>query len=275
MDIQRTLQIAVDTARETGAPLRDGLAEAKQIQRKSSDVDLVTQYDDRAEALITERLREHFPDHHMLAEEGGESGGGPESGGYVWYVDPLDGTSNFAHGLPIFSVSLALYEGDRPVLGVVYDPARDECFTATAGGGAHRTGPGGQSRPMHVTDADRLGDALLATGFPYDRHSSDFDNLAQFTAFLKRAQGVRRMGSAALDLCNLAAGRLDGFWEFKLHAWDVAAGRLLVEEAGGRVTDTAGNPLTLGTGRLHLIATNGRIHDQMRQVLDEVPPPAE
>jgi myo-inositol-1(or 4)-monophosphatase len=270
MDLNFAQQTAVETAEAAGALLKAGVREQKSILSKSSAIDLVTEYDRAAETLILERLRSQFPEHSFVAEESGASGfleNGRENP-YTWYIDPLDGTNNFAHGFPVFCVSLALYEGQRPLVGVIYDPVRGECFSAVAGQGAYlKTAE--TTIPLQVSRAETLLGSLLATGFPYDRHTSRLDNIAQLAAFLKRAQGIRRTGSAALDLAYVAAGRLDGYWEFKLNSWDVAAGVLLVMEAGGKATGMDGRPLSL-SGKVDLVASNGLIQEAMLAVLREV-----
>ncbi len=265
MNLDHVLQIAEATARAAGALLMDGFGREKEIQLKSSAIDFVTQYDLAAEALIMERLRAAFPDHGFIGEEGtAEAGTQP----YTWQIDPLDGTSNFSHGFPVFCVSLALYEGTRPLVAVIYDPTRDECFKAIAGRGTTLTTPAGEKN-LRVSTTAELGRSLLATGFPYDVHTSPLNNVEHVGRFIKRAFGLRRAGSAALDLAYVAAGRLDGYWEFKLRSWDVAAGILLVQEAGGVVTALDGGPLELAS-MVHLVASNGRIHDDMLAVIDEV-----
>ena len=267
MDLDHVLTIAEETARAAGALLMDGFGREKEIHTKSSAVDFVTQFDLAAGALIWERLRAAYPDHGFVGEEGtDETGTQP----YVWYIDPLDGTNNYAHGFPVFCVSLALYEGQTPLAAVIYDPTRDECFSAAAGRGAWRRGPGGVGGPLRVSAADTLVNSLLATGFPYDAHTSPLDNSAYVAQFIKRAFGLRRAGSAALDMAYVAAGRLDGYWEFKVSAWDVAAGILMVQEAGGLVTRMDGYPLEL-TRQLHLVASNGRIHADMLAVIENTP----
>ena len=265
MDLHDVRDTAAAIAREAGALLLDGFGREKHIHTKSSAVDFVTQFDTAAEARITARLREAFPGHGLLGEEGtDESGAQP----FTWIIDPLDGTSNYAHGFPVFCVSLALYEGRRPLVGVIYDPVHEECFAATAGGGAFISDRHGR-RALRVSEADALVGSLLATGFPYDVHTSPLDNAAYVARFIKRAFGLRRAGSAALDMAYVAAGRLDGYWEFKVHAWDVAAGILLVQEAGGRVTFIDGQPLALAR-QMHILASNGRIHEAMLEVIREV-----
>lgn len=273
MTIAETRQIAMNIALEAGDLLREGFHQAKQINAKSSAIDLVTQYDTEAESLIVNRLRRAFPHDAILGEEGGRQS---QNGNAqrLWLVDPLDGTINFAHGFPVFAVSLALYEGDRPLVGVVYDPMRDECFHAAAGHGAFLSTAADDPQPLRVSHSDELVNSLLATGFPYDRHSSELDNVAQFTAFLKRAQGIRRAGAAALDVAYVAAGRLDGYWEFKLGSWDIAAAILLVQEAGGYTSAMDGSPFVLHpTQHNRLVASNGLIHHEIVSLLQTIPTP--
>ena len=259
--------IAIDISREAANLLRDSVRQTKTLETKSTAIDIVTPYDKEAEALIIERLRASFPEHYYVAEEGEYQKG--SEGDYVWYIDPIDGTNNFAHGIPFFAISLALYRGREPLFGLVHDPLRDEIFHASTGLGAYLSTRDEGPQPLTVSRAERLVHCLLASGFPYDRHTSQQDNVVQFAAFLKQAQGLRRMGAAALDLAYVAAGRLDGYWEYKLSSWDVAAGVLLVREAGGEVTDLEGKPFQL-TRAPELIASNGRIHEQMLNVLAEV-----
>lgn len=264
MNLDYVLEIAEETARAAGALLLDGFGREKEIHTKSSAVDFVTQFDLAAEALILERLRAVFPDHGFVGEEGTDEAGTQP---WTWHIDPLDGTNNFAHGFPVFCVSLALYESGRPLVAVVYDPIHDECFSAVTGRGARMTGRGGE-RPLRVSQAAALVSSLLATGFPYDAHTSPLDNAAYVARFVKRAFGLRRAGSAALDMAYVAAGRLDGYWEFKVSAWDVAAGILLVQEAGGRVTLIDGGPIVLAR-QLHIVASNGLIHEDMLAIIRE------
>ena len=228
------LDVAERIARDAGAVLRDFVGAELNVARKGA-VDLVTEADRRAEARIVAAIRDVYPNHAILAEEGGGSVvAGAEA---TWVVDPLDGTTNFAHGVPIWCVSIGVVVEGKPVVGVVYDPSRDECFTARRGDRATLNGT-----PISVSRPTRLDDALLVTGFPYDVRTSPVNNADHFENFLRSAQGVRRLGSAALDLCYVAAGRFDGFWELKLHPWDVAAGGLVVTCAGGVVSDFAGGP---------------------------------
>jgi myo-inositol-1(or 4)-monophosphatase len=255
MDLEHLAQGAERAAREAGDLLLDRLGRVS-VEHKG-EVDLVTEADRESERFLVERLTTLLPGAAILAEEGsGASGTGPAR----WIVDPLDGTTNYAHGYPVFCVSIALEVDGATVLGVVHDPTRDECFTARRGAGAWLAG-----RRLGVSRTADLPRALLVTGFPYDVRTSPRDNLTQFAAFAKRARGVRRGGSAALDLSYVAAGRLDGFWEEKLHPWDVAAGVLLVTEAGGRVSGYLGNAFDMAAR--HIVATNGLIHDAMVRVL--------
>jgi myo-inositol-1(or 4)-monophosphatase len=274
MDLNVIESVAVSTAREAGAIIKRGVPKQKSISTKSSEIDLLTEYDKETDAYITKRLLDAFPSHSIRSEESTTETRKPghHDEDYVWHVDPIDGTINFVHGYPVFAVSLALYKEDIPLVGVIYDPVRDECFSAISGQGASlRSGDSHQT--MRVSEANRLVDSLLATGFPYDRQVTRDDNLAQTSAFLKKARGLRRSGSAAIDLAYVAAGRLDGYWEIRLNSWDVAAGVLLVQEAGGTVTCTDGQSFQL-TPQVSLIASNGRIHDPMLTVLKETERPA-
>jgi myo-inositol-1(or 4)-monophosphatase len=227
------------------------------VQRKSSDVDLVTAVDREAEGLILDVLTREFPSHGIVAEESMPKAGADP---YRWYVDPLDGTMNFAHGVPHFAVSIALAHDEDLVLALVHDPIRGEMFTAVRGRGARLNGA-----PIRVSEATMLDAALLATGFPVDRRERASEYVPFLQKALERAQCVRRGGSAALDLCYVACGRFDGFWECKLRPWDTAAGRLIVEEAGGRVSDFSGGPHRLYGEET--VASNGRIHDEMISLL--------
>ena len=224
---------------------------------KKSAIDLVTEVDVAIERGFREMIARRFPDHQILGEEFGGAGDVPA--GPCWVFDPIDGTTNYAHGVPIFCSSLALEIDGVAEVGAVYDPNRRELFTAERGGGAFLNG-----RPMHVSTAGTLLDALLVTGFPYDVNRLD-ELVALFGAFVRKGRAVRRLGSAALDMCWVAAGRMDGFWEMHLHAWDIAAGALLIAEAGGRVTRTDGSPFVSRAGEV--VASNGRIHDQMLNVI--------
>ena len=223
------------------------------------EVNPVTETDMAAEALLLDRLRTLFPDHRVLAEEaGGDDWRDP--GPPIWVIDPLDGTNNFAHGFPHVGVSLALVQERQPVLGVIHDPLRQETFAATSGGGAYLNG-----EPLRVTRVEHLADSFLATGFPYDRRAALDNNVQRLDHFLRRSRGVRRAGAAVLDLAYVACGRFDGFWEIRLSPWDVAAGILIVREAGGVVSDFSGGADCLSGAEI--VASNGRIHQQMLQVI--------
>ena len=269
-NLQEILRFTIELSQEVGELLRDGFQQVKEVEYKSSAIDPVTQFDKAAEALIVERIIAAYPSHAIVAEEGNnrEGSGNFPNGRLQWYIDPIDGTVNFAHGLPHFCVSLGLYEGDTPLVGVVYDPMRDECFYASAGGGAFKRHAGNDS-PMRVSETDTLLHSVLATGFPYDKHTSDLDNTKETAVFLKKSQGIRRMGSAALDICYVAAGRLDAYWEYKLNSWDYGAAVLLVLEAGGQVTMIDGSPL-LPLPKGHLLVSNGRLHPAMQETLDSM-----
>lgn len=256
----RYRSVAVELAQRAGALLRAEAGKCRQISFKGSPTNLVTEMDRRAEDQIIEAIREEFPAHAILSEERGLVGG-PSS--HRWIVDPLDGTTNYAHGIPVFCVSVALEVDGEVRLGVAYDPNLDECFVAERGRGAWVNG-----ERLSVSQTPTLNESLLATGFPYSIRDIRRNNLAEFAAFSLRCQGVRRMGSAVLYFCYVAAGRLDGYWELRLGPWDAAAGALMVEEAGGRVTNLEGGPLD--RERPEVVASNGRIHDEMLRVLKEV-----
>ncbi len=261
-EIRETLELARRLAREAGAIQRERYETELVVDTKSAPIDLVTEVDKACEAHVVATLERERAADAILAEEGG--GSDREGARWRWVIDPLDGTTNFAHGYPCFCVSIGVERDGARTVGVVYDPLRDELYEATRGGGAHRNGD-----RIAVSSETELGRSLLATGFAYDVQRSDADNLAQFTAALKNARAVRRDGSAALDLCYVACGRFDGFWELKLHPWDVAAGLLIVEEAGGRTSDLVGGP-ALRSGR-ETVASNGAIHDAMLAVLRSDP----
>jgi myo-inositol-1(or 4)-monophosphatase len=253
-------ELAIELARAAGDLLRSELLGPRRIAFKGSPTNLVTEMDARAEALIVDRLLGVFPDDAILAEERGAQAGRTGRRGII---DPLDGTTNYAHGLPLFAVSIALEVGGRVQLGVVYDPSQRELFVAERGAGAFCN-----DGRLAVSTATTLDASLLATGFPYDIRVKDDNNLREYAAFAVRTRGVRRLGSAVLYLAWLAAGRFDGYWELRLGPWDVAAGGLMVEEAGGRLTAITGGPLDLEAPTV--IASNGRIHDAMLAVLREI-----
>ncbi len=260
---QEIQSVAEAAVREAGLYLKSNLHRRAEASHKG-EVDLVTEFDMGAQDILAGRLGGAFPSHGILAEEGLSRPGRSE---YRWILDPLDGTTNYAHTFPVFTVSAALERDGRMELGLVYDPMREEMFSARRGGGAFLNG-----RRVRVSEVGDLGKSLLATGFPYDIRTSPVNNLDHWQRFLLRAQAVRRCGSAAMDLCYVACGRFDGFWELKLKPWDVAAGALIVEEAGGRVTDFRGGELRLDAAET--LASNGLIHGDMLEVLGLVGGPA-
>jgi myo-inositol-1(or 4)-monophosphatase len=258
MHLDDYLTIAIQAVRESGAIQKEWLRKEKRIEFKG-EINLVTDVDTRCEQRIIETIKKAFPEHNILTEETVQ----PRlSSPFRWIIDPLDGTTNYAHGYPRFCTSIALEKEGRVILGVVYDPLLDELFVAQQGTGAFLN-----DERIAVSATDRLINALLCTGFPYDLRESKENNLDYFTRFIMEAQAIRRDGSAALDLCYVAAGRFDGFWELKLHPWDVAAGKLIVEEAGGRATDFRGGPLLLD-GK-EALASNGKIHEDMIRLLQD------
>jgi myo-inositol-1(or 4)-monophosphatase len=257
--MKAVLELAIAIAREVGKLQRDRFEQPLTIETKSSEIDLVTEIDRLSEQRILERIHEARPRDSVLTEETGEHGGTSE---LRWIIDPLDGTTNYAHGIPHFAVSIGVERDGEREVGVVYDPIKEELFSALRGGGAFLN----DSR-IRVSRCSRLQQALLATGFAYDVHDAKIDNLEYFERFIKRAQAVRRIGSAALDLAYLASGRFDGFWELSLHPWDVAAGILLVQEAGGEVTDLHGGPPDPSGATC--VASNGVLHRALLDALRE------
>ena len=250
---------AIEFAREAGAILKSGYGTIHAPEHKGV-IDLVTEYDRRSEALLLRLIGERFPDHAILAEESGMHEAA--AGRTRWLVDPLDGTTNFAHNYPFFCVSIGIEQAGELVAGAVYDPVRDELFAAARGLGATVNGT-----PIHVSAIARVQDALLVTGFPYTVREHPETIVPLFQAFLVRAQGVRRDGSAALNLCYLACGRFDGFWERHLSAWDMAAGVMIVREAGGTVTRFNGSTFELD--RREIVASNTHVHDEMTRLIAE------
>jgi myo-inositol-1(or 4)-monophosphatase len=261
LNLNEALNFAIATAQEAGTVLRDYYRSGVTVKYKG-EIDLITEADHASEALILGRIRSAYPDCAILSEESGAS---TNSSPYVWIADPLDGTTNFAHGLPIFSVTMALLVNGVIEVGATYDPIYDELYTAQRGQGAFLNG-----ERLHVSAVPTLDKALLVTGFPYDRRTNPNNNIKQFTDFSLQAQGVLRLGSAALDLAAVAAGRLDGYWEFKINPWDIAAGVLMVTEAGGQVTMPDGSPLDLYARQI--VASNGLIQNEMIQVLADSRP---
>jgi myo-inositol-1(or 4)-monophosphatase len=246
---------------EAGRLLRDKLNDRHTVQYKG-EINLVTEADCLSETLIVERIRRSFPGHDILSEESPETTNGS---GFRWIIDPLDGTTNYAHQYPVFCVSIALEVAGEIRLGAVYNPMLDELFTAEKGAGAFLNGD-----RIAVSRTEDLNRGLLATGFPYDIREDRNNNINYFTAFAMNAQAVRRAGSAALDLAYVAAGRFDGFWELKLMPWDIASGWLLVTEAGGVVTDLSGGPFGLRSP--HMLAGNGLINNEMLRILSKTDP---
>lgn len=247
-----TLSEMKDWARQAGAILREGYGKRHQIDHKGR-IDLVTEMDKKSEDYLLGQIHTRYPEHMIFAEESGQISGQED---YCWYIDPLDGTTNYAHAMPIFAVSMAYAEKGQLLLGVVYDPMRDECFSAECGAGAWLNG-----EPIHVSNAEDLLHSLMVTGFPYDAEMS-IRNLDYFSHFTRISQGVRRFGSAALDLCYIASGRVDGYWEAMLKPWDCAAGALIVEEAGGRVTSLDGDENFMKPP-FSILAAGPAIHAQM------------
>ncbi len=256
MDMEMYLLAAKDAAFQSGKMLNQRSSAPPKIPYKGA-VDLVTDFDNRAQDMIFKSLSSHFPEHDFLAEENLSKEKGSE---FCWIIDPIDGTTNFAHNFPVFCVSIAMTLEKEIKLGVIYDPMREEMFTAVKDKGSVLN-----NKRIHVSSVGELDKSLLATGFPYDLRESRVNNFDHFLNFAMRVQGIRRGGSAALDLCYVACGRFDGFWELKLQPWDVAAGRVIVLEAGGRVSDFQNSEPDLSGDET--LATNSLIHEQMLNIL--------
>ncbi len=250
------LQAALPIARDAGALLAGNFGGIRTVELKGA-INLVTEMDRYAEDLIVSRLAKAFPGFAIIAEEGSGQNAGNE---FVWYVDPLDGTTNYAHGLPVFCVSLGLWQKEQPICGIIYHPMGNELFSAVTGDGAFLG-----DRRLVVSQTAKLGSAILATGFPYDIRDSEFDNLDHFARFAKTARAIRRMGAAALDLAWTAAGRFDGFWEMKLSPWDFAAATILCREAGALITDFDGQPFSLRRGQA--VVANPVLHAQLLDII--------
>jgi myo-inositol-1(or 4)-monophosphatase len=254
------LSLAIDAARGAGAFLAANLGKVRTITDKDTlGKNLVTEIDRASEEMIMSGIRKAFPADEVLAEEGGK-GAGAGGSGYRWIVDPLDGTTNYTHGFPVFCVSIGVEHEGKVVAGVIYDPNFDEMFTAELGEGARLNG-----NPMRVSSIDRLGRSLLVTGFPYNIHENPDRCIERFTGALLKSQAVRRMGSAAIDLAYVACGRFEGFWEVGLHPWDVAAGVLLIAEAGGTVTGFDGRECSIYAK--DIVASNGKVHEQLLECI--------
>jgi myo-inositol-1(or 4)-monophosphatase len=250
----------IDISKKAGEIIREGFGTKFKVEYKTNESNLVTEIDKASEKLITDFITKKYPSHSILAEEGGDVSKDSE---YLWVVDPLDGTTNFAHGLPIFSVSIGLQKNGETIAGVVYDVMRDIVFSAEKGSGAFA-----DSQQIKVSSTEKLEHSLLVTGFPYNVAENPEGAFERFTTLTKKARGIRRLGSAAIDFCYLASGVFDGFWEVYLHPWDICAGKLIAEEAGGIVTDFDSNPINIFTKKI--LATNNRIHNQIIEVMQEV-----
>lgn len=253
------IHVAIEAAKEAGRFLKFSIGKVRNIEVKHGEErNLVSEIDKASEKKIIDIIKRHFPTHGILAEESGASG----ASDYKWIIDPLDGTTNFLHGLPLYCVTIGLEYKGEIVAGVVYDPNLDELFTAERGSGAYLNG-----KRMQVSKSRELIQSLLVTGFPYDIANNPDNAIEHFVNFLVKGQGIRRLGSAAMDLSYVAAGRLDGFWEVNLNPWDMAAGLLFVQEAGGKVTDFSGTPSTVYTKQI--LASNGHIHNAMLAILQK------
>jgi myo-inositol-1(or 4)-monophosphatase len=250
----------VQISKEAGELIRNAFGKTHSIEFKTNELNLVTDTDKASEKLITEFIKKKYPTHGILAEEGSEANKLSE---YLWVIDPLDGTTNFAHGLPIFSVSIGVQKKGETIVGVVYDVMRDVVFSVEKGSGSFEN-----EKQINVNKRTNLGHSMLVTGFPYDIKENPDKAFERFIAFLKQARAIRRLGSAAIDFCYVANGVFDGFWEVSLHPWDLCAGKLIVEEAGGLVTDFDGSPIDISTKRI--LASNGVIHQKMIEVLNSI-----
>ena len=254
------IQLAIEAALEAGKFLKESVGKVLEVERKfGQETNLVTQIDKKAEEIIINKIRKKYPDHDFLAEESGSHNKQSE---YRWVIDPLDGTLNFTHGVPLFSVSIAVELRGEVIAGVVYEPNLDELFTAEKGKGAFLN-----KKPIHVSRVDTMIESMMVTGFPYTIRDNPENAVQHFVNLLMKAQGIRRLGSAAVDLCYVACGRFEGFWEVALNPWDMAAGVLLVQEAGGRFTDFHGKPSSIYTKQV--LATNGLVHDKVVEILEE------
>lgn len=249
----------IEIAKEAGEIIREGFGNNFDVEFKTNDSNLVTDIDKASEKLIMNCIQKKFPGHNILAEESGEYQKNSE---YTWVIDPLDGTSNFAHGLPIFSVSIGLQKNKETLAGVVYDVMQNIIYSAEKGSGSFANG-----QKITVSNNDRLSHSLLVTGFPYNIKENPENAFAKFEALTRASRGMRRLGSAAIDFCYLAKGVFDGFWEVYLHPWDICAGKLIVEEANGKVTDFDGNEMTIFSTRM--LASNGKIHSEMVEILSQ------
>lgn len=252
------IEKVIEITKQAGEIAREGFGKNFDIEFKSNSSDLVTEYDKKAEKFITDFIKKEFPGHSILAEESGEMNLDSE---YRWVIDPIDGTTNFAHGVPIFSVSVGVQKNGETICGAVYDVMQNSMYSAELGSGAFCNG-----KRIGVSKNDNLEKSLLVTGFPYDLEKHMPRIVDKFSEILNKSRAVRRLGSAAIDLCYVAAGIFDGFWELELQQWDICAGNLILEEAGGKVTDFSGNPIK--NSSTELLATNGKIHEQLEKILN-------
>ena len=250
----------IEISKRAGSIIKKGFGTAFKIEYKTNESNLVTEIDKASEELIINFIKEKYPSHGILAEEGGNVRKNSE---YLWVVDPLDGTTNFAHGLPIFSVSIGVQKNGETIAGVVYDVMRDIVFSAEKGSGAYAN-----SDKINVSKENKLEHSLLVTGFPYNVAENPEGAFERFITLTKKARGIRRLGSAAIDFCYLASGVFDGFWEVHLHPWDICAGKLIAEEAGGIVTDFDGNSIDIFSKKI--LSTNNKIHKQIIEVMEKI-----
>jgi myo-inositol-1(or 4)-monophosphatase len=250
----------IQISKEAGELIRNAFGKTHSIEFKTNELNLVTETDKASEKLITDFIRKKYPSHGILAEEGSDVN---KSSEYLWVVDPLDGTTNFAHGLPIFSVSIGLQKNGETIAGVVYDVNREVVYSAEQNSGSFENG-----RRIQVSKNENLGHSMLVTGFPYDVKDNPDKAFERFIEFLKHARAIRRLGSAAIDFCYVANGVFDGFWEVSLHPWDICAGKLIVEEAGGLVSDFDGNEIDIYSKRI--LATNTIVHQKMIDVMKSI-----
>lgn len=250
----------IEISKQAGKLIKEGFGKNLEINYKTNEINLVTQIDKASEKLIIDFIKNKFPSHSILAEEGG---GVKNDSEYLWVVDPLDGTTNFTHGLPIFAVSIGVQKNNKTIAGVVFDVMRDVIYSAELGSGAFAN-----SNKLKVTDTEKLNHSLLVSGFPYNIAENPDHAFERFVALTKKSRGVRRLGSAAIDFCYLASGVFDGFWEVNLHPWDICAGKLIVEEAGGLVTDFEGKQIDIYSKKI--LCTNNKIHNQIMSVMNEL-----
>lgn len=253
----------IQISKEAGELIRNAFGKTHSIKFKTNELNLVTETDKASEKLITEFIKKKYPSHRILAEEGSEANPDKVGTDYLWVVDPLDGTTNFAHGLPIFAVSIGVQKNRETIAGVVYDVMRDVVYSAEKTSGSFENG-----KRISVSKNENLGHSVLVTGFPYNIRGNPDKAFERFITFLKQARAIRRLGSAAIDFCYVANGVFDGFWEVSLHPWDICAGKLIVEEAGGSVTDFDGNKIDIYSKRI--LATNSFVHQKMIDVMKNI-----